>query len=98
MILRGLFEEPEVADARDEAELKWSRSQDSWDAIIFILQNDPTAGRPLNENGSVRALILEGARSKDIPTLEVVYTVDRDDFTIRKAVFSDAKQHQTRRG
>lgn len=96
--MRGIFEEPEVARARDEAELRWPRAIDSWEALTYILTHDPECGRPLDESGNVRAYIWDGARSAGLPTLSVVYVIEQNDFTIRKAEFSDAKYHNSGNG
>ena len=45
----------------------------------------------LNESGTLRVLVVEGARSIDMPTVTVVYEFNIQYVTIREARFEDAK-------
>jgi hypothetical protein len=89
--VRGVFEDPSVAEEVDQARDKWIRADDVWTAVTWVLARDPTVGYPLSESGSVRAFTYDGARSAKMPTVVVVYTIDATDITIRATTWSDAK-------
>jgi hypothetical protein len=61
--------------------------------VTWALARDPVApdSKPLREDGRLRAITSEGARSIGLPTLTVVYEYDAHYITIRDAEFSDAK-------
>ncbi len=91
--LRGIREDGPAAQAADEAEARWARATDAWDAIKWTLARDPedVASWALNESGTLRALTIEGARSIELPTVTVVYDFNLQHVTIREALFADAK-------
>lgn len=94
----GVREQATVAEAVDDACEKWERARDAWDSITWSLARDPTVGAALNEAGTVRSLIFEGARSIKMPTVEVIYVHDRTTVTIVEATFHDSAHHHAGHG
>ncbi|WP_137113338.1 hypothetical protein [Mesorhizobium sp. GR13] len=86
-----LIEDPAVQQAYDDACEKWTGAEYAWNAATFVVLRDPKIGEPLNESGSVRSFTFDGARSRNIPTLILIYECEGDTTTIRAARFSDAK-------
>jgi hypothetical protein len=89
--MRTVREEPDVTAAVDDACERWSRAQDAWDVISWVISRDPTCGVPLTEGGQARAFVYEGSWAHEMPTIVVIYDVDDHYVTIREARFSDAR-------
>ncbi len=89
--MRTVREDPAVDIALDEACSKWSRAQEAWDVVIWVLAHDPTRGEPLTESGQARSLVYEGSWAHDMPTIAVLYAIDEHYVTIQRARFTDAR-------
>jgi hypothetical protein len=87
----GVFEDPAVATEVDDARDKWNRADDVWMAVTWVLARDPHVGYPLTEGGASRAFTYEGARSAQMPTVVVLYTIGATDITIKATTWTDAK-------
>lgn len=92
--MRGLFEQPHVADAVDEARDRWPRGHDAWEAVTWVIARDPTVGAALTESGKTRAFTLDGAKSIGLPTVTVVYEVGETNIIVHDVRFEDAKYGQ----
>ena len=92
-----IVEEPRVSVAIDDAKRRWRRTQDAWETITWTLAHDPEAGKPLSESGLTRSFTIDGARSIDLPTATVLYTIFRFELTIHDARFENAKFAQAGR-
>jgi hypothetical protein len=86
-----IVEEPRVSAAIDAAKQKWARTRDAWETITWTLAHDPHVGIPVTESGMTRSFIIDGARSIDMPTVTVLYTISRFELTIYDAKFENAK-------
>lgn len=91
--MKGIFEDDCVRTTRDEAESLWPRATDSWEAVTWTLVHDETCGRPLNEQGTIRGYVWDGARSAKLPSVEVIYEIQNTDIVIRDARFFEAPYH-----
>ena len=49
--MREVVESSEVMSAVDDAESMWTRFDDAWSAVTWVLSRDPTVGSPLTEGG-----------------------------------------------
>jgi hypothetical protein len=87
-------EEPDVQSAVDDACERWERAAEAWDTVTWVLARDPAAGVPLCEGGKSRALTVEGARAIKMPTIIVLYEVQRGLIIIHKARFEEAQALQ----
>jgi hypothetical protein len=89
----GVREDSPAAAAYDAAVEHWARADDAWQGVTWTLAHDPEApdSKPLREDGKLRTITSEGARSIGLPTLTVVYEYDAHYITIRDARFTDAK-------
>jgi hypothetical protein len=87
--MRSVVEAPEVADAIDDAKLTWSRLDEAWDMLFWVLSKDPTVGQPLREAGHLRAFVFEGAWAHDMPTIDVVYELTDSQVIIRRVRFRE---------
>lgn len=74
----------ELEDARRE----WPRVDDAWEMIEWVLMRDPTKGIPLTESGSARSFVFDGSIVHEMPTIQVVYSVDEDYITVKSVIFS----------
>jgi hypothetical protein len=92
--MKGIFEDPPVQVARDEAALKWARADDAWEAITWTVSRDEACGSSLNDTGTIRGYIWDGARSADLPSVEIIYEIQATDIVIRDARFYDAPFYQ----
>jgi len=92
-----IVEEPRVSVAIDDAKRRWRRTQDAWETITWTLAHHPEAGMPLTESGATRSFTIDGARSIDMPTVTVLYTISRLELTIQDAKFEGAKFAQAGR-
>jgi hypothetical protein len=68
-----------------------ARTQEAWDAVIWVLARDPTRGDPLTESAQARTFVYEGSWAHDMPTITVLYVIEEPYVTIRGARFTDAK-------
>jgi len=93
----GVREQGRVSRAIDDAEIRWSGADLVWQAIQWTLARDPHAGVALNSSGSLRGFIFEGARSRDMPTAEVVYRIEADNILVEDIVFKDSQYAQAGR-
>ena len=85
-----LIEEEAARLARDEAEQKWTRAGDAWDAIVWVVLRDPKAGTLVLESGNIRALTFQGARSINMPDVTIVYEVIGDETVVKEALFKES--------
>lgn len=63
--------------AIDDARERWSRADDAWNTITWVLSRDPTKGVPMVEGGQTRSLYVE-------------YEITRERIVITEALFRDA--------
>lgn len=96
--MRGVREDEQVRLAVDAACQKWDRAIDAWETVCWALSRDPTVGKPLNEAGSVRGTIFDGARSIKMPSIDVIYTYDSQYITLKDARFYDSPHHYAGQG
>ena len=92
--MKSFREEEQVRLARDEAECRWPRALDAWEAITWTLLHDETCGDPLDDIDQVRGYVWDGARSKGLPTVEVIYEIQRELIIVHHVEFRDAKYGQ----
>ena len=74
--MRTVREDREAEDALEAACRAWARTQDAWDAIIWVLSRDPTVGTPLSEGGAARSLVYQGSWAHEMPTIQIVYVIE----------------------
>ena len=70
--MRTVREEREVEDELAKAQLIWSRVDDAWEAITWVLARDASVGQPLSEGGTARSLVYDGSWAHDMPTIQIV--------------------------
>jgi hypothetical protein len=87
--MRTVRQDLSVDDALDDACARWSRTQDAWEMIEWVLARDPTVGEPVTEGGLARSFVFEGSIAHDMPTIQVLYVLEEPYVTIRSAVFRD---------
>lgn len=80
-----------VAEAVDDACLRWPGADLAWQVVEWGLAHDPQIGLALNESGTVRAFIYDGAKSIGQPDIQVIYEIEGDRIIVRKATFSEPK-------
>ena len=85
--MRSVVETPEVMDAADEASSHWPRFDDAWSAIFWVLSRDPTIGEPLTEGGRIRAFVYDGSVAHGMPTIDLVYDVERERIVLKRVRF-----------
>ena len=95
--MKDIREEDSVGLARDLAEAKWARANDAWESVTWTIIHDEACGVPLNDLGSIRGYVWDGARSIDMPTVEVIYEIQLDLIIIWYAEFRDAPYGQAGR-
>jgi hypothetical protein len=95
--VRTIVEMPRVSVAIDDAKQKWRRTRDAWETITWTLVHDPQVGIPVTESGITRSFTIDGARSIDMPTVTVLYTIAPLELTIHDAKFEDSKFAQSGR-
>ena len=88
--LRTVVEESWVTSEVDSAADKFERGEEAFEAIKWAIAHDPENGIPLNGAG-LFAWFIQGARSIDLPTVAVVYTVTEYDITIKAVRFAEAQ-------
>jgi hypothetical protein len=84
-VRQDLSVDPDLEDAC----LRWVRTQDAWDMIVWVLARDPTAGEPTTEGGSARSLVFDGSWAHDMPTIQILYVIEGPYVTIKAAAFRD---------
>jgi hypothetical protein len=87
--MRAVRQEIEVDAALDEACRKWSRTEEAWEAITWVLARDPTCGFPLAEGGHARSFVYEGSWAHEMPTIQILYVIEDPYVTIKTALFRD---------
>lgn len=90
--MRSVRLEPDVEDILDEARRTWDRLDDAIEMIEWVLARDPTTGDPVNEGGSLRTLVFEGAYAQDLPSIQLTY-VDEAPYVTIKSIRVYAPQH-----
>ena len=87
--------EQAAAAALDAAQEKWEGADAVWRAMEWTLARDPKAGAPLNEAGTVRTYMIQGAQSHGWPTLTVIYRIESKDLiSIHDAQFEKAGHYK----
>lgn len=90
--MRTVLEDLIVENTVDFARQKWRRGRDSWEALKWVLANDPEAGVFVGQSRLTRARTIHGARSISLPTVTALYTFDKDTVTIHDVHFTEAGQ------
>jgi hypothetical protein len=80
-----------VLRALESACHRWSGTEIAWEAIEWVLAHDSLVGRALNESGSVRAFIYDGANSIKQPDITVTYVLTVNEIIVKIAEFKNAK-------
>jgi hypothetical protein len=73
----------------EQAGARWPRTDDAWDAVVWAIARDSEAGTPLVESGRIRAVTIEGAKSIGMPTVTVVYEIEKHKAMITDALFAE---------
>ena len=89
--LRTVVEESWVKSEVNCVADKFERAKEAFEAIKWAIARDPENGIPLN-GGGIFAWFTQGARSIDLPTVVVVYTVTGNEITIKAVRFAEAQQ------
>lgn len=92
--MRGVVEDADAHNAADEAFETWSRAEEAWDMIKWVLSRDPTKGEPLTEGGQARSFTFPGAIAYDMPTIVVIYIFNDNLVTIKSARFEQSRHSQ----
>ena len=93
--MRTIRYQRRVAEAIDAAGEKWAGAEDVWNAMEWTLARDPTVGAPLNEPGTVRTYMIQGAKSVGWPTATAIYKIESEDvIVIEDAQFEEAGIYQ----
>jgi hypothetical protein len=87
--MRTVRQDIPVDDDFEDACLRWSRTQEAWDMIFWVLARDPTAGDPVSEGGLARSFVFEGSWAHDMPTIQILYIIEEPYVTIKSAAFRD---------
>ncbi len=95
--MQELSEEESVVDALALACQKWSRADEAWSLVTWIISQAPKDGEPLNESGSLRLLIWHGARSTDMPDIKVIYVLENPTIRVIDAEFIESSNIQSGR-
>ena len=88
--MREVVESIEVMGEAEEAERRWSRFDDAWSTVHWVLSRDPMVGQPLIEGGHLRSLVYAGSFAHDMPTIDVVYEVTSTQIILQRVRFRDA--------
>ena len=97
--MRDIRLEPCCSDAVDDAFGRWKAAERAWEAIEYALSRDPEgAGTPINEPGTMRFLVYDGARSIDMPDMTVIFEIEQNHVLVKDVQFFDAKSSWTGRG
>lgn len=92
--MRGIREESAAQAAYDNAVKRWSRADDAWQMVTWVVVRDPLLGRPVTESGQTRAFTFDGARSIDMPDVTLLYQVTDMLVVIHDALFKDSTHGQ----
>ena len=84
-------EETCVSDELSRACTRWENAALAWEHITWALAHDVSIGRPLNESGKLRLLVWQGARSIQMPDIQLTYKIEAPTIRLMEVVFSDAK-------
>lgn len=84
------MEEPRVSEALHDACIKWSRTDEAWEAVTWALMRDPTNGQPLVEGGDLRLTIWAGAKSIGMPDIRIIYRITETAIEILDAEFAES--------
>lgn len=95
--MKDLREEDGVRRAVDAAESRWDRANDAWEAVTWAIARDELVGEPLNNSGELRGFVFDGARSVDMPSIEVIYEITETQIILHDARFYDAPYYQAGR-
>lgn len=95
--MKDLREEDRARLAKDLADEKWSRADDAWQDVTWTILHDEHCGRALNDTGTIRGYEWDGARSIDMPSVEVIYEIQETVIIIHEVVFRDAPYGQAGR-
>jgi hypothetical protein len=90
-------EEQRVSDSLGEACLKWERAADAWEHVTWIVAKNPKEGTPINESGNLRLLLWAGARSIDMPDVELIYSLNDETIRLLDVKFTEAAYGQAGR-
>lgn len=90
-VVLACIEQPSVRQALDAATLQWTGAELAWEALTWVICRDPEAGQPITESGRVRTYEIQGARSRDMPSVAVIYEETVFGIIIHDATFSQAK-------
>lgn len=92
-----IVEEAQVTEAVHQARQRWARAYEQWEAVTWAIARDPEFGSPLTESGRTRLAVIQGARSIDLPTVELVYEISDPWLVAHHITFSDATAAQAGR-
>jgi hypothetical protein len=92
--LQGFSEEECVLESLSAACLKWNRADEAWENVTWTISHDVKVGRPLNEDGTLRLAIWQGARSISMPDIEVIYLIELPTIRILEAIFRESRNVQ----
>ena len=90
--MRTIRTESSVDGELDDARRDWSRIDDAWEMIEWVLSRDPTKGTPVTESGKARSFVFEGSYAHGMPNIEVLY-VDEDPYVTIKSVRFSTPTH-----
>ncbi len=91
--LRSIVESDHTQEANDDARGRWFGAELAWEAALQVLMYDPTFGIPINEVGNLRTFTFQGARSSDMPTVQVLYQDNLDHVEIIDLRYTEASQY-----
>jgi hypothetical protein len=96
--VRGIVWQESAREAADDALEKWDGAELAIQALEWGLSRDEIAGDPIHEGGKVRSVTLDGARSRNIPSVTVIYETDPQTVTLHSAFFEDSRYDQSGQG
>jgi hypothetical protein len=76
--VKAVVYEHEAAAQADVARLLWPRGDDVIIAIEWALARDPKAGLPYGVSDALRFAVFAGAKSKGMPSVDVLFRVEPD--------------------
>ncbi len=91
--LRSIVESYQTQEANDNARGRWLGAELAWEAVLQVLMYDPTFGTPINDAGSLRTFTFQGARSTDMPTVQVLYQDNLDHVEVIDLRYTEASQY-----
>ena len=90
--MRSIRTENEVDGDIEDAKREWTRLDDAWEMIEWVLMRDPTVGVPQTESGKARSFVFDGSVAHEMPTIQILYIFDDQFITIMKVKFSNPMQ------